>query len=78
MQYSTASSAAAEISDQFQFQTSFRAHFVRDFEYVTDDVDSTMNGQLEQTQEVSKEFPDTDGNNVDFQAKEKNYLHANS
>ena len=63
--------AAAEISDQFQFQTSFRAHFVRDFEYVTDDVDSTMNGQLEQTQEVSKQFPDTDGNNVDFQAKEK-------
>ena len=29
--------AAAEISDQFQFQTSFRAHFVRDFEYVTDE-----------------------------------------
>merc|ERR1711962_1778399 len=49
------------ISDQFQFQTSFRAHFVRDFDYVSESVSAAVNGQAEQSQEVTKDEPSDNG-----------------
>ena len=69
---------AADVSDQFQFQTSFRAHFVRDFDYVSDAGDFSMNGQQEKNQEVPKdEEPEEDGGkNTDFQVQEKKEGHS--
>ena len=44
------------ISDQFQFQASFRAHFVRDFDYVTESVSVAVNGQAEHDKTKIFEF----------------------
>ena len=60
------------ISDQFQFQTSFRAHFVRDFDYVTESVSVAVNGQAEQSQEVTKDEPSDNGvKDTEFNVKDK-------
>ena len=60
------------ISDQFQFQTSFRAHFVRDFDYVTESVSVAVNGQAEQSQEVTKDEPSDDGvKDTEFHVRDK-------
>lgn len=61
-----------EISDQFQFQTSFRAHFVRDFDGINDEVDFVINGQMTQSLDHEEnERKEDDLNHQESQDDEK-------